>query len=114
VPWSSKWVLSFTSSFQNFVCIPRDLPPCVQHILPVSPSLIYFVSMKIYAAHNVIFSSLPPLPLPYVQIYTLLSCSWTLLVYVLTLVWQTKFDAYIKRVKLYTFVQGKVRRWSQF
>jgi hypothetical protein len=68
--------------------------PCLLHAPSISCSLIsswHLVISPNYEAPHEIFSSLPPLPPPYIQIFSSAPCSQIPSIYVPPLMWQAWF-----------------------
>jgi len=73
-PMSSEWTLPSRFFYQNILCISHlsyaCYIPCGSHS-PNLITLIIFDESKIYGtSHHVVFSSLPPLSPPYIQIFS--------------------------------------------
>jgi hypothetical protein len=101
IPRSSKWSLPFTFPDQNFLCIYHLFHayymPCTPHTSWLyHPNNVWWCTqvMKL-----LIMQSFPAFChfVPPTSIFTSASCSQTLLIYVLPLVWQTKFHTHTKR-----------------
>jgi hypothetical protein len=100
---SSEWFLPVWFSDQSFVFISHLSPIraiCPSHLILLNLiSLIIFVERTNYEArHYAVSSSLQPLPYPSVQMFSSAPCSQTSSVYVLPLMWETKFHIQTKQL----------------